>query len=424
MSYFKSLLIVTLLCFLYSFNYILLRENQSSLYLGSFFTYNQNWKLLITTYVSVIPFVAYIVYMAKERIFSMLLSTLMIVGVLPGIPAYIFSDRPPYTFIFLYVCIVFLVSLISIPKLNFRKRSMRREPQNKVNLKVLHFFVSVGCTFFIYLMLKYNSIISLSSFSDVYTQRSIFAGAVSTWEIYLIVFSKYIAAYSSLMISIVLRQKRYLLPVVFIYTSDYLLASHKASLLLMLFSIIYYFKLSHIDLKKKYFPFVFTSIFSFSILLNISIYFQWKITGILISLYDRGFHVTAGLFSRFYDFTLNNYHFYGGSGILGKIFNGIESGGFYTFVIGEEYFSEGVRANADIIADGYINFGITGSIVMLSLLCLFFNKKDNQVFSDNFRLLMPLTFIYSIVLFSMGLQTSLLTGGMFFFILLIKFGFK
>jgi hypothetical protein len=415
---------ITLLCIFYSFNYILLRENGYYLYLGSFFSYDKNIFSLIMLYLAVIPFVAYVIYVSDKKIFSMLLSTLMIVGVLPGIPVYFFSGESSFKFIFLYVYVVFFLSLFSKPKLSLNNIGSAPGVKSEINVRVLSAFVSIGCLFFVYLIFKYQSIMNIRSFSDVYIQRTIFSNLVSTWEIYFIIFSKYIAAFSSLMLAVSFRKVKFLTPVFFIYITDYALAAHKTSLLLMVFAVIYYFKLSRIDFKKEYFPFIIKSIIVLSSVMSLSVILTWTNAPIIVSLYDRSFHVTTGLFARFHDFTQNNYFFFGGSGLLGNVFGGVDNGQFYTLLIGEEYFSKGVRANADIIADGYINFGLIGSLVALFILWSFFNKKDDKVFSENFKLLMPLTFIYSIVLFSMGLQTALVTGGMVFFILLIKFGFK
>ena len=94
------------------------------------------------------------------------------------------------------------------------------------------------------------------------------------------------------------------------------------------------------------------------------------------------------------------------------------------YVIGDYYFSSGVVANADIISDGYVNFGMVGAIMQIFILWLFIGERDNRIFITNYMVIFPLTVVYGMVLFSMGLQTALLTGGMLFFFLLVKFGFK
>jgi len=424
-NYLKMYLLSSGLFLIYLTNYIVLRETEQGLYLGRFFEYDFDIENLAFAYIISVPFIASILQLSLKKIFPMLLSTLMILGVLPGIIIYALSNNSSMTTFFIfYIYVIFILSLFTRKEieLNIQDPQHSLAHSKKINLKVLQVFGFIGFIFYIYLTVKYVSILQFRSINDVYIQRSLFASVVSGWEVYFITFAKYISAFSFLIIAINLRKISYLLPTIYIYLIDYALAAHKASIVLLLFSIFYYTVLSKVNIKRYYFIALFIVIFIFSLLLQLSIYFSasWSVN--LVGLYDRVFHVTSGLFARFYEFANENYFFYGGSGILGKIFSGVNEA--YTFIIGEAYFSENVRANADIIADGYINFGIIGSFLQLFILWLFFNRTDDHTFETNFNSLIPLILIYSMVLFSMGLQTALLTGGMFFFVLLIKFGFK
>jgi len=423
--YLKMYLLSSILYVIYLINYIVLRETEQYLYLGRFFDYNLNIGNVVLVYFMSVPFIALSLKNSLDKIFPMLLSTLIILGVLPGVIIYSLSnDKSMLTFFIFYIYIIFIFSLFSRKEiiLNLNEEENYISTTKVINLKVLQIFGVIGFVFYIYLTIKYFNIINFRGINEVYIQRSLFASIVSGWEVYLITFSKYISAFSFLIIAINLRNIYYLYPTIFIYLIDYSLAAHKASILLLVFAIFYYTVLSKLNIKRYYFISLFIVISIFSLLLQLNIYFStaWSVN--LVGLYDRVFHVTSGLFARFYEFANENYFFYGGSGILGKLFSGVNEA--YTFVIGETYFSENVRANADIIADGYINFGIIGSFLQLFILWLFFNKTDDSTFERNFNSLIPLILIYSMVLFSMGLQTSLLTGGMFFFILLVKFGFK
>lgn len=425
LNYLKMYLLTSGLFFIYLINYIVLRETEQELYLGHFFEYNLNMRHVALGYVMSVPFIAFILQNAMHKIFSMLLSTLMILGVLPGVIVYTLSDYDAsmMTFFIFYIYIVFLLSIFTRKEIALHREEEDLHLSTQViNLKVLQILGMLGFIFYLYLTLKYFNILDLRGFNEVYIQRRLFADIASGWEVYFITFSKYISAFSFLIIAINLRKVSYLYPTIYIYLIDYALAAHKASIVLLLFAIVHYIVLSKIDIKRYYFILLFVVISIFSLFLQVSIYFStvWSVK--LIGLYDRVFHVTSGLFARFYEFANEYYFFYGGSGILGKLFSGVNEA--YTFVIGETYFSENVRANADIIADGYINFGIMGSLFQLLILWLFFNKRDDAAFETKFNSLIPLILIYSMVLFSMGLQTALLTGGMFFFILLIKFGFK
>ena len=142
-----------------------------------------------------------------------------------------------------------------------------------------------------------------------------------------------------------------------------------------------------------------------------------------VALYDRMFFVTSGIFARNYDYITRYDFFYGGSSFLGRLI-GSEPREVY-YVIGAEYWSDGVMANTDIISDGFVNFGFLGSIFSLLFLWLIFNKVDNRTYVHSFRFIYPLTIMYSISsIFSLGLTIAFLSGGLFFYVFLIKYLFK
>ena len=324
----------------------------------------------------------------------------------------------------MYIYLVFVLSIFSRRKITFEHKEIKTKllQEKVINLKVLHIFGFIGLMFYIYLMIKYFNILNISDIKNIYVQRSLFTNIVSWWEGYIIAFSKFVSALSFLIIAISLRKSYYLYFTIYIYLIDYALAAHKASLFMAMFAILYYNILSKLNIKKYYYVVILIVVFIFSLFLHLSIYNSSFFGNVIISLYDRVFFVTSGLFGRFYDFSNYNYFFGGGSGILGKIFSGVNEP--YTLIIGEFYFSKDVMANADLISDGYVNFGLFGSFCQLLFLWIFFNKSDNKILETNFNLILPLILIYSLVLFSVGLQTALLTGGMIFFLGLIKYGFK
>ncbi len=431
-SYFKIFGIITFAYVLYCVNYILLREAGSYLYLGRFFTYELDVGNIILAYFASVPVISYIIKNSTKRIFLMLLSTLLLVGVLPGVIVYSLSNSESiYLYFILYIYVVFVFVFFARNKVAFSLGrvgefglSSGSQRTDGVNLLLLRFFGLVATASFIYLIIKYFNIISFRGIAEVYVQRSLFQSVVLGWEAYFILFSKSVGAFSLLIIAVGLRRPYYLLPLIFIYLSDYSLAAHKDSIVSMIFAIFYYFVLSKIDLKKHYFVLVVCGIALFSLVLQYALVFENSWLDIVVSLYDRVFHVTSGLFGRFYEYTNENYFFFGGTGLLGKVFSGVDNGMASTYEIGQAYFSEGVRANADLVADGYLNFGIAGSFCQLFFLWLLFNKRDDRVFHDHFILIFPMVFVYSKILFSMGLQTTLFSSGLFFFIIMIKFGFR
>lgn len=409
-----------------------MRETDQYLYLGSFFDYELSTSRIITGYLLTVPFVAFILKNALNKIFPMLLSTLMLIGVLPGVIIYILSTKESiYVFFIFYIYMVFILSFLVRKKLAFSVKKVGGSSDlstdfnnESINLTLFKLVGLFGFVFYVYLSIKYINVMSFSGISEVYVQRGLFAGIVTWWEGYLIMFSKSIAAFSLLIVAIKLRNVNYLLPCLFIFLVDYSLGAHKSSLISMIFSILYYFVFSKMNIKKYYFLVVTLGVTLFSLLLQYAIIFKSSWLIVSIALYDRAFHVTSGLFARMYEYTNANYFFHGGTGLIGKIFSGVDNGMASTVEIGEAYFSETVQANADLVADGYLNFGTAGSFFQLFILWLIFNKRDNKIFEDNFILIMPLLFVYSKLLFSTGLQIVLLSGGMFFFVLLIKFGFR
>lgn len=420
-NYFNIFIILTLLYIIYLFNYIILRETDQYLYLANFFNYKKDYISVLFYYILTIPFITFIVKNSFSQIFSFLLSTIIILGVLPGIVIYSLSDdKSIIIFILMYVYLVFIFSIFSRKNINFNITNNNSEIYTK-NYNILKLFGFIGFFFYFYLVIKYFNYISLTGLNDVYIQRNIFTNLVITWEAYLITFSKYISAFSFLSVAIISKNKMYLIPAIFIYLIDYSLAAHKGSIVLCAFVIFYYFINEKITIKI-YYRIVFITIFLISLIMNLSIYLNTNLKITVVSLYDRIFHVTSGLFARFYDFANENYFFYGGNGLIGKLFYGVDEP--YMLVVGEYYFSENVVANADLIADSYLNFGVVGTIIAIFLLWTIFGKKDNSTYKANVVLLLPFLFVYSINLFSMGLQTTLLTGGMIFFIILFKSVFK
>ena len=327
-------MIITFLFILYSFNYITIRESNIWLYLGSFFDYKYSLMDLFFAYVMTIPFLAYTITNNYKNIFSSLLTLLLLVGVLNGIIIYsLSSESSIYVFIILYVYVIFIFSLLKRKKIIFTKQFKQK---TDINIRLFLFFTYFGFIFFLYLMVKYFSILNFSGISNVYIQRALFSSVVNTWEIYMIVFSKYIAAFSALIMALYKKNKFYLLVIIFIFSIDYLLAAHKTSIVLMFFAISYYFYHNYIcrvnNLLSKLILCI-VLLFTFSI--NYFIYIDNTYLDIVIGLYDRIFFVTCSLFARFYEYANNYYFFYGGSGLLGKIFSSISIDEAYTFVIGE-----------------------------------------------------------------------------------------
>lgn len=417
-NYFSKLLLVTAFYAVYVINYLLIKSYNIHLYLGAFFDFKFDFSNILLGYVLSVPFVAFILMRAQKNLFAMLLSILVVVGGLPGMIVYSQASLPSeWHFYAFYILCVFLLSLKSRKNIN-----LGIAQSHNVNYRLLLVVGGAGFVFYIYLIGKYFHYLQFRTFSDVYIQRNAFLDVVRSWELYGIAFSKFISAFSFLVVALSKRKSIYLLPIAFIYLADYLLAAHKASLVFLIFAVFYFYLGGVTALAKRFFEYLFLFVVLFSVVLHLAVSYYRDIGVVFIALYDRVFHVTSGLFARNFDFVHTHYFFNGGVGFLGKIFSGVPESSYE--VIGRHYFSEGVAANSDLIADGYVNFGTAGAIGQLVVLWLLFGRKDNRIFQENIKYIFPWLFVYSIVLFSMGLQTALLTGGMFFFLMLLKFGFK
>ncbi len=89
------------------------------------------------------------------------------------------------------------------------------------------------------------------------------------------------------------------------------------------------------------------------------------------------------------------------------------------FYVSEQFWGEYSSANNGIISDGYMNFGIIGSVVFLYVVVLMFKTIDLLNVSSRF---FGISFIMIIVFISGALLTSLLTHGLLFlFVLLFLF---
>lgn len=381
------------------------------------FSYKFSVAAIVLAYFTSVPTLAVVIARSTKTIFGMLMSFLLSMGAVPAVIAYSFSDDPSrWAFIGLYLLIIPILSLFSRPNIRIRSRLM---PVLHVDIDSLLWSIGmVGFFFYLYLAVKYRNNLAFHGLETVYEQRSAFAAVVARWEEYAIAYSKSLSAFSFIVLSLRKNSWSLILPCIFIFVVDYLLAAHKASLAFAAFSIAYYYICRRKDRKFTVLYFALPVSALFSILIPVlagisSILFQ-----VVVSLYDRLFLVTGGLFARYYDFASNNYLFRGGSGVLGSILGGVKEP--YMFVVGEKYFSAGVRANADLVSDGYINFGLVGSLAQIVILWILFGKRDNRLFMAKHQLLFPFMMLYMNDLFSMGLQTTLLTGGMFLFLIAIK----
>ena len=427
LKYMKFFIITSILYITYTINYITLKETGQFLYQCNYFTYEYDILTVIIFYILSVPFISYILKESTENIFSMLLSTLIIVGILPGIVVYSLSSHPSvFYFFMLFVYLIFIFSVFKTKTtLNNKKTQINTYNHeiviNTVLFKIIGF---TGVLIYFYIFIKYINILDFKPMSEVYLQRAIYKETVSSIDGYLIMFTKNLAAFFLLILALKFRTQLYLWLIVIIFTIDYALGAHKSSIFVIAFVLFYYYHLSKVDLKKYYYVYATAVILAISLLLHYSIITDHTYLTKIVGLYDRTFHTNVGLFARVYEYCNEFGFFYGGNGLLGKVFLNPEDAVSGTKTIGSYFFFEGVQSNTNFIANGYLNFNYIGSFFQVLILWLLFSKKDDLIFKNNFTIMLPLIFMYSKLLTSVGIQTALLSGGMALFVLLMKFGFK
>lgn len=423
----RFFIVTSLLYVVYTLNYIVLKETEQNLYQCNYFEFNYDFLNIIIFYFLSVPFISYILKKSNENIFSMLLSTLLIVGVLPGVVVLCFDMHSVTSYFFMFF--VYLLFIFSLLKSNFifTKKNITKEVKQyeiEMNVKLFKIIGFIGFFIYLYVFIRYINFLDFKSMGEVYVQRALSKELISNAEGYLIMFTKNLAAFSLLILALKFRMQLYVWMVVFIFATDYAFGAHKSSLFVIAYTLFYYYFLSKFDLKKYYYVFATILIVLVSILLNYVIVVDHPYLTKVIGLYDRAFHTNIGLFARIYEYCNEFGFFYGGNGFIGKLFLDAEDAISGTKTIGSYFFYDGVQSNTNFIANGYLNFGYIGSFVQIFILWLLFNKKDDFVFKTNFIIILPLIFMYSKLLNSVGIQTALLSGSMILFVFLIKYGFK
>lgn len=367
---------------------------------------------VLLSFFFVLPALFIFLRRSTTDLFAFILAPLMLLGGASGVVVLGYTSLS-FVMMYLFLYVLFPVFLLFI---NFGHVKYPRIRFGFGGGALLLFGV-LGALVYLYLALKYRALLGLPSLADVYVHRSAFAEQVLGWEKYAIPFAKFVSAFCFVAYAIGRRRGLFVWGAVFILVIDYMLAGHKFSLALMLLAVLAYYWFA--VRGRSYTPVcLVVPLVVFLIAFNVFYYFEMSGNVYMIGIYDRVFNVSSGLFYRYYEYA-NQFHFFGGGdGILGAVFGGFP--GNYHKIVGEHYFSAGVSANADLISDAYINFGIWGAVSCLVILRLIFSRRDNSFYLDNREVLMVLMLPYALSLFSMGLQTTLLTGGMLWGLLVMK----
>lgn len=394
--------------------YFILRDTNRWLYFASYFDFKaENTWIATGASLLIAPLLIAIIKRSKSDPFAFVIMPLSLVGGASGTIVLSYSDPSTAAIFALYYIVIPAFLLLLVPP-GIEIRRLRFGAQGS------GFLLSAGMAgviIYLYIAIMHRNLLGLPSFSTVYDYRFAFDAAVGTFDRYALLFAKYVAAFCLASYAILYKKSYILFGPLFIFSLDFMLAGHKTSIFFALFIFIYYIAFSNFGVKYKpfYVPF-FGSVVIFAALCIIFLSETWA--PIMIALYDRIFHVSSGLFVRYVEFSESNYFFWGGSGFLGYIFDGVREN--YQEIIGNIYFGQDVTANADIISDAYINYGSIGVICALLALRLMFSSRDVKFLDRHAEKIMILLAPPAFVIFSMGLQTALVSGGLLFTLMVLK----
>ncbi|OQM76227.1 hypothetical protein [Manganibacter manganicus] len=259
--------------------------------------------------------------------------------------------------------------------------------------------------------------IGFPGLSEIYEYRHALSAAVMHWERYGMIFSKFVGGFSFGYLAISRRSSRYLIGSALIFISDYMLSGQRSSLVFIVIVILSY--LWFVSMRRRFkISDLLLGLSGLTISLGLASFLLGRISPYVIGIYDRAFHVSVGLFVRYLEQVEEVGLYWGGDGLLGEIFGG--NGQDYRIVIGRNYFGPNVSANADLVSDAYINFGVGGPFFVFLILRLLISRRDSKFFLHNREAALVFIIPYMFALFSMGLQTALVTGALAVALLIMK----
>ncbi|QBZ83715.1 hypothetical protein GHNINEIG_01776 [Hydrogenovibrio crunogenus] len=402
-------------------NYIFIKTSGFSLYLGGWFDFEFSWFSLFSSVIFGL-LILYTFLKKINSIYSMLMSAIVFFGVLPAIVIYSYTgDVSKYYFYFFYVFLLLLFSFFGRREVKFSKKQDISK-QAKVNVGVLRLIGLLGLILFFYFLFKNFSNLSFASFDEVYDQRALSKELIIGFDKYLYLFMKFGSGFAFVLLAFYFKSFFYFFMFAIIFIFDYLLGAHKFSLFVIALTFVFFVYVKYKFLSKIKLEYLFFTIcFYFLLMISILIHtVKDDFLPYVVAIYDRLYFVTAGIFSRNYEYVNIHGFFYGGSSKIGSIFSA-EPVDVYS-AIGAYYWADGVVANTDIISDAYVNFGILGVFITLFVFWGVFNRVDDKFFNQNKDVFLPVLILYSIsAVYSLGLSIALLSGGLMYLIFYTKF---
>ncbi|WP_339512616.1 hypothetical protein [Pseudomonas sp. RL_15y_Pfl2_60] len=351
--------------------------------------------------VSAFPILLFDSFIKTSSAFLFLLFYLIVLG--PSIPLhYVVFGSVDWFYIFLVSLMSFALSICSwvrIPDLVLSNFSGKAQ---------LNFIIVIGgLAFFVfYSVFVYTGEFKLVGVNDVYELRHEFRDNADTIMRYLIgVVGGSLAPYA-IVYGWSRRRFSYFTLGVTCYLISYMVAGHKSIILSLIIMLGCLFILNK---GIKAWVMVVTILSGSLAIFAVDFY----VGRALLSLFslDRMVLAPSVLNYLYYDFFSHHTFAYWGHSFLKGIveYNYSESP---AFLIGSLFFKEGDRANANLLADGYSNFGMLGALLLLFVFVLFglVYEALSKMFSFSQRIAM---FIPQVMFLSNGSPlTAVLTNGL------------
>jgi oligosaccharide repeat unit polymerase len=346
----------------------------------------------------------------KDLPSSVAVNVLNLLMVIPILSIYALKDQPRIYFYGVVISFFLLIFIV--------KRMPRVSFNIKTSLNSILTALFLGITFVVYgLLIFFNGLPSLKllDFSKVYEVRSSINYGFN-FMVYLVSWQGAIINVFLLIITAYYKKMRYFLFFAIMQLVLYLLTSHKTFLFypLLLFFIIRIIKNNKKDINLSII--IYSIIGLAASLIVYAFGLNQMIPSMIIS---RVFYLPAQISFQYYEYFNGNGLMYLSHSIFSFIFSEPVHAEHPIRLIGETYYNNN-WPNTGYLGDAFMNFGIAGMLVFSVFLGLILVLVDS-LSNTQFKKLISIAFItlFMFPLSNMGLLTSMLTGGLLFYILIL-----
>lgn len=375
-------------------------------YMG--FSYKPDIMKLIETYFF-LTFVLILFPTDMKKPSTIAINVLMLISVIPMMSIYALMDQPRvyyYTILFSFSLILVILEIIPSLKVTPTKSTNRFM---FVMLSIMTIIVYIG-------LISFNGLPSFErlNLAKVYDYRATFTYGLSIMA-YLVPWQGNILNMFFLILFFLRKNKKYMFWVVILQLILFLLTGNRT----------YLFQPIAVILMSKFIEtdkFISFSVKGLILTIGVSLFAFFSLgNGMLASLFlRRALFIPAKLSFNYFDFFSTNQHMY----LSHSIFEFLSDKPIYEMrtqeLIGQLYLGGG-WANTGIFGDAYMNFGYIGIVVycillgiILKIIDAFSDTRSKQVISGG------ILGIFMFNLTNTAFLTSLLTGGLLFFIVLLR----